>query len=122
MRILKYTYITLLAAFLGCGASDLHAQDNSPYSYLFKIRAGLTAGDLQEAHHDNKVMGLAAEIKREMFGSGRALTAEVVWEFVPGRHHDVYPWDSNPLDLSPRYSYDNRKEYGAGINLRLGYS
>jgi hypothetical protein len=67
-------------------------------------------------------MGLAAEVKRKMFANGGALFGELAWEYVPGRHHDIYPWDSNPLALNPRYSYDNRKEYGQGINLRLGYS
>jgi len=125
VRIGKQTYIPAFVAFLlgGAGVSGLQAQEsNSPYSYLFKIRAGLTAGDMQKTHFDNKVMGFAAEVKREMPNIGGALSAEINWEYVPGRHHDVYPWDTNPMGLSPRYSFDNRKEYGAGLNLRFAYS
>jgi len=114
------------------GAPGLRAQTGeSPYSSLFKIRLGLVAGDLRETHYDNKIMGLAAEVKRnvsDIFGIKGALLAEVVLEFSPGRHHDIYPWDTNPIrgntgsGLNPLYSYDNRKEYGSGINLRLGYA
>jgi len=122
-------------ALLGAcvGASGLRAQSASPYSYAFKIRAGLTAGDIQKTHFDNKLMGFGAEVKREILGG--AVLAEVTWEYVPGRHRDVYPWDTNPIKvnpnvtnsingtgLDPRYSFDDRKEYGDGINLRLGYS
>jgi hypothetical protein len=118
------------AAFALLGAfGGLRAQDgNSPYSYLFKLRAGLTAGDLQKTHFDNKLGSIGVEIKREMFGNGRALTAELTWEYATGRHYDVYPWGSNAildhagLEIKPRYSYDDRKEYGAGINLRFAYS
>jgi hypothetical protein len=112
-------------ALLGALASapGLRAQgSSSPYSYLFKIRMGLTAGDIQKTHFDNKVMGFGAEVKREMFGGGQALKCELAWEYVPGRHRDVYPWDTNPLNLHPSYSFDDRKEYGQGINLRLAYS
>jgi len=125
VRIGKQTYIPAFVALLlgGAGVSGLRAQEsNSPYSYLFKIRAGLTAGDMQKTHFDNKVMGFAAEVKREMPNIGGALSAELTWEYVPGRHHDIYPWDTNPLNLNPRYSFDNRKEYGQGFNLRLAYS
>jgi hypothetical protein len=120
--------LSLLGAFGGmCG---LQAQDsNSPYSYLFKLRAGLTAGDMQKTHFDNKLMAMAAEVRREMFGAGQYLSAELAFEYVPGRHHDIYPWDTNPIKandgvsgLNPRYSVDNRKEWGQGVNLRLSYS
>jgi hypothetical protein len=117
--------MALLAASGACG---LRAQDgDSPYSYLFKIRAGLTAGDIQKTHFDNKIMGFGIEAKREMFGGGQALKCELAWEYVPGRHHDIYPWGpdptvpSGPLNLLPNFSFDNRKEYGQGINLRLAY-
>jgi len=113
--------LTLLGA-LG-GASGLHAQSASPYSYLFKMRGGLTAGDIQKTHFDNKLIGFGAEIKREILSGGSAVTAEVTWEYVPGRHHDIYPWDTNPLNLPSRArSYENRKEYGQGINIRVAYS
>jgi len=120
--------LTLLGAL--SGASGLYAQGgNSPYSYLFKLRAGLTAGDLQKTHFDNKIGGVGFEVKRDLFGNGQGVTAELVWEYSTGRHHDVYPWGTNPdaiLDhagkgLNPRFSYDDRKEYGTGINLRFAY-
>ncbi|MCL1907976.1 MAG: hypothetical protein FWG12_01255 [Holophagaceae bacterium] len=127
MEIIKNTHIALMAALLGAGASGLSAQEGSLYSCLLKIRVGLTAGDLQKTHFDNKAMGFAIEAKRsaqDLF-DGRlkgAFTGEVAWEYVPGRHHDVYPWDTNPLGLDIRNSFDNRKEYGFGFNVRLGYS
>jgi hypothetical protein len=115
--------IALLAA--SC-AGGLSAQEG--YSYLFKLRAGLTAGDIQKTHFDNKVMAMAAEVRREMFGAGQYLSAELAFEYVPGRHRDVYPWDVNPVKandgggLNPRYSFDDRKEYGQGLNLRFAYA
>jgi hypothetical protein len=118
--------LALLGAF--GGGYGLRAQgSNSPYSYLFKLRMGLTAGDMQKTHFDNKIMGLAAEAKREIPNIGGALFCEVAWEYVPGRHHDIYPWGSDPtvpsgpLNLLPNFSYDNRKEYGQGINMRVAY-
>ncbi|MDR2561654.1 MAG: hypothetical protein LBC63_07785 [Holophagales bacterium] len=125
MRVYRIFRAGAAVALLGAlaGAPGLRAQGSpSPYSYLFKIHMGLTAGDIQKTHFDNKVMGFGAEVKREMFGGGQALKCELVWEYVPGRHRDVYPWDTNPLDLHPSYSFDDRKEYGQGINLRLAYS
>jgi hypothetical protein len=129
VRISKLTHTALLALLLGAlGTPCLKAQEgNSPYSLAFKIRAGLHTGDMQKAHFDNKVMGFGAEIKREMFGAGQALSAELTWEYVPGRHHDVYPsdkypWFELPLSLDPRFCYDDRKERGQGFNLRLAYS
>ena len=129
MRIGKHTHIPVLLALLGgAGGSGLHAQGgDSPYSYLFKIRGGLTAGDMQKTHFDNKVIAFAAEVKYEMPAIGGALTGELAWEYVPGRHHDVYPWGTDPLNLysfnqALRYSFDNRKEYGQGFNVRLGYA
>jgi len=118
--------LALLGAF---GASGLQAQgSNSPYSYLFKLRAGLTAGDMQKTHFDNKIGGIGFEVRREMFGGGRALTAELCYEYATGRHYDAYPWDTNPVrthdnkPLNPMYSYDDRKEAGTGFNLRFAYS
>jgi len=140
VKIGKHTQIQALLALLlvgGAGASGLYAQESEPYSLLFKIRAGLTAGDIQKSHYDNKVMAFAAEVKREMPNIGGALSCEISWEYVPGRHHDVYPWDTNPLyrwgndrdgnpivinGLNPRWSFDDRKEYGQGVNLRVAYS
>ncbi|MDR0499201.1 MAG: hypothetical protein LBH03_05650 [Holophagales bacterium] len=128
----KQTHILTFLAFQlgGIGVSGLSAQEaDSPYTYFFKLRAGLTAGDIQKTHFDNKVMSMATEVRRKMFGAGQAISAELAFEYVPGRHHDIYPWDSNPIlandgisGLNPRYSFDNRKEYGQGVNLRLAYS
>jgi hypothetical protein len=141
VRIGKHTHTVLLALLLGAiGASGLEA-DDGPYSYQMKIHLGLTAGDVQKTHFDNKVIGYGLEAKRNVhdwFGINGSLFAEVVWEYVPGRHHEVYPWgnwdpetrawDNNPLrrfDGTPlfiQHSFDNRKEYGQGINLKLGYA
>jgi hypothetical protein len=128
VRIGKLTHTALLALLLG--ASGLVAQEG-PYSYLMKIRTGLMSGDMQKTHFDNKVIAFGLEAKRDIhdwFGIKGSLFAEVAWEYVPGRHHDIYPWDTNPLKrfddtpLDIQYSFDNRKEYGQGINLKLGYS
>jgi hypothetical protein len=123
-----------LALIGGSGSSGLQAQEG--YSYKLKIRVGLTAGDIVKTHDDNKVMAFAAEVKREMpmLGNGAALFGEVSWEYVPGRHYDAYPWEENPIvpfgpglnywgenKLDPRYTFDDRKEYGQGFSLRLGY-
>jgi len=110
--------LTLLGACVGvCG---LRAQEG--YSYALKTRIGLTAGDMQKTHFDNKVMGFGAEVKREILGGGSAVTAEVTWEFVPGRYYDAYPWATNPLNLDPKFSWDARKEYGQGFSVRVAYS
>jgi hypothetical protein len=129
VRINKLTHTVLLALLLGAfSVPGLKAQEsNSPYSLAFKIMAGLHSGDMQKAHFDNKVIGFGAEIKREMFGAGQALSAELAWEYVPGRHKDVYPadkypWREAPLFLDPLLCFDDRKEYGQGFNLRVAYS
>jgi hypothetical protein len=88
---------------------------------------------MQKAHFDNKIMGFGIEAKRDVqgwFGIKGSLFAEIAWEYVPGRHHDIYPWKTNPSavvtwngdPLDPAWSFDNRKEYGQGLNLRLGYA
>jgi len=126
MKVYRIFRAGAAVALLGAltGAPGLRAQgSSSPYSYLFKIRMGLTAGDIQKTHFDNKLVSFGAEVKREIFGGGQALKCELAWEYVPGRHHDIYPWDTNPLNLPNRArSYEDRKEYGQGINLRLAYS
>jgi hypothetical protein len=141
VRIGKPTHTALLALLLGAiGAPGLKS-DDGPYSYLMKIRLGLMSGDLVQTHYDNKVIAYGLEAKRNVhdwFGINGSLFAEVAWEYVPGRHHDVYPWgtfdkdtntwSNNPLkrlDGSPlfiRHSFDSRKEYGQGINLKVGYA
>ncbi|MDR2561625.1 MAG: hypothetical protein LBC63_07635 [Holophagales bacterium] len=121
--------VALLGALAGAPGLLAQQDGESPYSYLFKLRAGLTAGDMQKTHFDNKVGGVGFEVRREMFGGGQALSAELTWEYATGRHYDAYPWGTNPgaiLDhagkpINPRYSVDDRKEYGAGLNLRFAY-
>jgi hypothetical protein len=131
--IVKQTHTALLAALLlgASGGVPVHAQEG--FSYAFKVRFGLTAGDIQKttAHMDNKVMAFGAEVKKDlpMLGNGAAVSAELGWEYVPGRHHDVYPWQTtNPIksndgsNLNSQHSVDNRKEFGAGFTLRFAYS
>jgi hypothetical protein len=124
VRINKPTNMVLLALLLGAlGAPGLKAQSDSPYSYLFKIRAGLTAGDIQKTHFDNKVMGIGAEVRYAMPAIGGAITGELAFEYVPGRNYETEMFKA--LNLPPavlRSSFDNRKEGGAGLNLRFAYS
>jgi len=124
-------------ALLGAlgGANGLQAQDSgSPYSYAVKLRAGLVGGDLQVSHSDNKVMGLGAEIRRQMFANGGSLSAELTFEVVPGRHYDATKWERvstpngglnlvmrAPLVMEGYWSYDDRKERGEGWSLRMAY-
>jgi hypothetical protein len=65
-------------------------------------------------------MGFGVAARRETF-SGQAILAELAWEYVPGRHHDVMRLDST-LNLNPYYSYDDRKEYGQGFSVKCAYS
>ena len=126
MRIGKQTHIPVLLALLGgFGASGLHAQESeSPLSYLFKIRFGLTAGDLQQRHFDNKLMGFGAELRYDVPAIGGAVSGELTYEYVPGRHHDVMPWGDLPshLNMNLRWSFDDRMEYGQGWSMRFAYS
>jgi hypothetical protein len=133
VRIGKPTHIALLVLLLGAFGSPGLKSDDGPYSYAMKIRTGLMSGDMQKTHFDNKVIGFALEAKRDVhdwLGIRGSLFAEAAWEYVPGRHHDVYPWGTNPgrlkrfdgTDLYIRHSWDNRKEYAQGINLKLGYA
>jgi len=122
VKIGKNTHIPALLALLlagGAGASGLQGQEG--FSYLYKIRGGLHTGDMQTSHFDNKLIGFGFEARREMpiFGSGVALTAELTYEYVPGRHHDNPKFPS--LGLAPALSLDDRKEGGSGFNLRLAY-
>jgi len=122
--------VALLGAL--AGAPSLQAQGNdSPYSYAFKIRGGLVGGDLQASHYDNKVMGFGAEARYAMPAIGGALSAELTYEVVPGRHFDVTKWEKDsagrlimkaPLVLEGYWSYDDRKEKGEGWSLRVAYN
>ncbi|MDR2560710.1 MAG: hypothetical protein LBC63_02930 [Holophagales bacterium] len=122
--------VALLGAL--AGAPGLQAQgSDSPYSYAFKIRGGLVGGDLQASHYDNKVMGFGAEVRYGMPGIGGALSAELTYEVVPGRHRDITKWEKDsegrlimnaPLVMEGYWSYDDRKEKGQGWSLRMAYN
>ena len=120
MRIGKHTHTTLLALLLGAlGGSGLSAQEG--YSYAFKARGGLLAGDLQTTHFDNKILSFGVEVRKAMFGEGRALTAEVAWEYVPGRNYSVMkPVQGDELDIFS--NFDARKEYGQGFSYKFAYN
>jgi len=120
-------------ALLGAFAS---AEEGSsgPYSVNFKLRTGLMSGDMRVAHYDNKLMGIGFEAKRDLrdiFGIRGAITAEVTWDYVPGRHHDTLDWskkatdseiyDVSGLKLHPYWSVSDRKETAQGWNMRLAY-
>jgi len=108
--------LLLLGALGGAGLS---AQEG--YSYAFKARGGLLAGDLQTTHFDNKIMSFGAEVRREMFGPGCALSFELAWEYVPGRNYSVMkPIKGDTLDWFR--SVDARKEYGQGFSYKFAYN
>jgi len=119
----KHTYIAPLLLLGALGGAGLSAQEGSfPYSFSSKIRFGLTAGDMQKAHYDNKIIAFGLEARRSMFGG--AVAAELGFEYVPGRHHDVMVPDhgvSGGLGLDPLWSYDDRKEWGQGWTFRASY-
>jgi hypothetical protein len=120
VRTGKHLYITLPALLLGAlGGSGLSAQEG--YSYAFKARGGLTAGDMQTTHFDNKILSFGAEVRKAMFGEGRGLTLEVAWEYVPGRNYSVMK-PINGDDLDPFRSVDMRKEYGQGFSYKVAYN
>jgi len=113
----------LLGALAGPGLSAQEA--SSPYSFALKTRVGLMAGDMRDTHFDNKVLGFGAEAKRDLkdiLGIGGAVTAELTWEYIPGRFYENYPWGANPLNLDIKFSWDARKEYGQGFSVRAAYS
>ena len=75
-------------------------------------------------HFDNKIIGFGLEVRRNIFGPGSALAAELAFEYVPGRHHDIMVADhgvTGGLGLDPFWSYDDRKEWGQGWTFRASY-
>jgi hypothetical protein len=112
--------VALLGAF---GALRAQGGD-SPYSTHFKVRYGIVAGDLQKKHYDNKLIGFGAELRYDMPAINGAVSGELAFEIVDGRHHDVIPWgDPNmTLNMVKRWSVDDRMEYGQGFAFRLAYS
>jgi hypothetical protein len=111
--------LALFSAFAGA-----QEQSNSPYSVNFKTRAGLIAGDFRDAHYDNKIMGLGVEGRmdlKHLISFGGAISAELIWEYAPGRHHDTIDWSNPGLNLHPYWSVSDRKETAQGWNIRLAY-
>jgi hypothetical protein len=119
--------LTFLTALLSSSGAPglLQAQEGAfPYPISSKIRAGSYAGDIQKARYDNKIMAFGLEVRKSMFGGGRYLSAELAFEYVPGRHHDVMVPDHGVpggLGLDPYWSYDDRKEWGQGWTFRASY-
>jgi len=77
-------------ALLG-GAPALRSQQSEfgPYKLDLKVRLGFVGGDMQQAKFDNKILGFGLQVRRELFGPGSAVAAEVQWEHVPSRWHDI---------------------------------
>jgi len=129
-KLLRYGLV--LAPVL---ALPLAAQD-SPLSFDMKMRAGLMSGAMQKDHFDNKAMGFGLAATYSLGGT-KAVTAELSFDLMPGRHHDVMPtggtiWvmqDGAPVNINDTpntfdfiHSYDDRKESCQGFSLRLGYT
>ncbi|BDU71585.1 hypothetical protein [Mesoterricola silvestris] len=123
-------------AVLACGAVlPLLAADPAP-TFDFKVRTGLTAGDLRRDHDDNKAFGFAVA-GRFPLGATSALNVELGFDVMPGQAHDVMPTSGSvyyrpeapvtsyggaPLYLSPSNSIDFRKERSQGFSLRGSYT
>ena len=130
MKIGKHTHIALLLLLGALGSAGLSAQEG--YSYAFKARGGLMAGDLHTTHFDNKIMSFGAEVRREMFGPGCGLTFELAWEYVPGRHYSVMQPINGWLPERPTgnqnvwhpfwTNFDVRREYGQGFSYKAAYN
>jgi len=135
VRIPKLTTLACLVA-LAWAAPNLHSQqtDFGPYKFDLKVRLGFYGGDLQQTKYDNKIIGFGFQAKREMFGPGHAIAAELSWEHLPSRWHNVInfvkhnqdntnqDWiDKGLLSLHPYWSFDGRKEYAKGMSLLLSY-
>lgn len=128
------TLVRSVIATGGCAALSLLAQDAGP-SYAFKIRAGLTAGDLRKDHDTNQAMGFDVA-GRFPLGDRRFILAELGFDYLPGRDHDAMPrtgsvyympespateFGGQPLWLNPNNSIDWRKESLQGFSLRGAY-
>jgi hypothetical protein len=129
-KLLRYGLVLVPALVLPLAAQD------KPLSFDMKIRAGLTTGAIQKDHFDNKAMGFGLATIYPLGGT-KAVTAELSFDLLTGRHHDVLstsgavwvnpanPVTTNgttPYVLNPTYSYDDRKESSQGFSLRLGYT
>lgn len=123
-------------AALACGAVlPLLAADPAP-TFDFKVRTGLTAGDIRRDHDDNQAYGFALA-GRFPLGATSACTVELGFDLMPGQPRDVMPtsgtvyynpqtpvttYGGAPLYLSPSNSIDFRKERSQGFSLRGSYT
>ena len=113
----------------------LSAADGEP-TFDFKLRGGLTAGDLSKDHADTKAFGFGVA-GRFPLGSTRALSVELGFDYFPGQDRDLMPgngpvyynyqapvttYGGQNLYLSTGNSIDFRKEYAQGFSLRCAYS
>lgn len=121
---------------VACGSVlPLSAADGGP-TFDFKIRGGLTAGDLRKDHNGNQAFGFGVA-SRFSLGGTRAFTVELGFDQFPGQDHDVMPvggtvyynyqnpvttFEGESLYLSKANSIDFRKEETRGFSLRGVYS
>jgi hypothetical protein len=115
---IKQTHTALLASLLALASSQGLQAQYGPFDLSAKMRLGLSAGDLRGYHADNKIASFGVEFKKEMFGPGSALAAELAFEYVPGRHYEVLK-AQRLADLI--YNVDDRKEWGQGWTVRFSY-
>lgn len=106
-RFIQWT----LAAFVATGA--LHAQS---FDMGFKVKAGLTSGNLADDMQSNKLMGLG--VTAEWGLSDKAsLIGELSYTSMPGTDY-FYPM---PSTVTLATSTDRRKNSLEGFSLRGGY-
>jgi hypothetical protein len=113
----------------------LGAADGGP-NLEFKVRGGLTAGNLSKDFNGNQAFGFAVA-SRFPLGGARAFTVDLGFDRFPGQEHDAMPGSGpvyynfqNPvttyagesLYLSTANSIDFRKELCQGFSLRGIYS
>jgi hypothetical protein len=123
----------------------LQAQEYGPYKFDVKTRLALYTGEMRDLNQKNHAFGFGVQARRELFGPSSSVSLEVTWEHIPSMHHDVIDYakhiyfqsapgvpsavttvrDADPtktiLSLSPRTSFDNRKEQARGFSVLLGY-
>lgn len=76
---------TMLGLVLASALLPLAAQE-----YDLKVRVGLNAGSIVQDLRDNKALGLAAQATFPL-GASSALTAELGYDYMPGRGKDRIP-------------------------------
>jgi hypothetical protein len=129
----------LLFASAAILAQPLAAQGWLQVNPEFKVRAGLTAGNLAKDMRDNKTFGFALANTFPL-GEGKGINVELTYDIFPGSTRDVtqYPKtvyanipghgivssDPNtglPLTLTPALSVDSRANKMEGFGLRGSY-